>query len=302
VDGEAQRVLDALHRVGVAALLLKGPVLAQTLYRRGEIRTYYDIDVLVDPAALPAAGRALAESGYTNISAQRGIDDVAGILHAEAWAAYVEDIGHLMVDLHWQLEGCQVPPEVGWGLLNARRVYLELGGRRVSALDQPGLALHVALHAAQHGPHDLKAMGDLGRALERWPRRTWAQARELADDLRANEAFAAGLRLVPSGAALANELRLPAADALLWGIAHRDARPRGTFHLAAFTNARTLRGRTDLLRRSLFPSRAWISWEYPWSGEHAVRTACAYLLHIARTPLWAIRAWKFTRRSRREGA
>ena len=169
----------------------------------------------------------------------------------------------------------------------------------MATLDQVALALHAALYAAQHGTGDIKTMGDLDRGLHRWPPETWRQASKLAADLGAVEAFAAGLALVPAGAALARELRLPAADRLLWEIAHRDARPRGTFHLDAFAHAATQRERIDVLRRSLFPRRAWIAWEYPWARGRPIRMAAAYVRHVARAPAWALRAARYRRRARR---
>jgi Uncharacterised nucleotidyltransferase len=299
LDAEAVRTMDALGRAGTEVLLLKGPVLARTLYRSNEARGYYDIDLLVPPGDLPAAGRELAELGFKNVSELRGIDDVAEILHEEVWSSLVDGLGNLLIDLHWRLPGCQVPPEAAWKLLNERRTVIELGGRYVPTLDRVGLALHLALHAAQHGPGDLKAIGDLERGLARWPLETWRQATQLADALRATEALAAGLRLVPPGAAVARELRLPSADAVLWSITHRDTRPRGTFHLDALAQASSLRERLGVLRRSLLPHRAWIAWEYRWTGDSRARTLAAYLIHIGRAPVWAAQAWRFRRRARR---
>jgi Uncharacterised nucleotidyltransferase len=299
VDAEAVRALDALARAGVDALLLKGAALATTLYRVDEPRGYYDVDLLVAPRDLRVAAAAIADLGYTNVGELRGIDDVAGILHAQVWSALVEGLGNLLVDLHWRLDGCQAPPEVAWNVLKPRRGFIELAGRRVPTLDQAGLALHLALHAAQHGPGDLQAMGDLERGLERWPAQTWRQASRLAHDLAGTEALAGGLRLVPAGVGLSRELRLPPADALLWAIAHRDTRPRGTFHLDAFAQASSLPERIDVLRRSLLPARAWILWEYRWAGENRARTLAAYIIHIARAPVWAARSWRFRRGARR---
>src|SRR5689334_21340073 len=97
VDAEALRALDALSDAGVPGLLLKGAALARMLYGTGEARSYYDVDLLVAPEALTAARRVLADLGYTNVSALRGVDDVGGILHAEEWSASAEGIGHLMI-------------------------------------------------------------------------------------------------------------------------------------------------------------------------------------------------------------
>jgi hypothetical protein len=297
LDAALVEVLDACATVGVEPLVLKGAVLARTLYRSDERRGYFDVDLLIAEEDLSAVGEVLYGMGYRNITELQGIDDVAGILHAQLWARLVPEYGNLTVDLHWQLEGCEAPPEVVWPVLNARHKWIEVSGHRVRTLDRPGLALHLALHLAQHGPDDLKAAADLNRGLERWSPEIWHQAAELASELRALEAFAAGLWLVPGGDLVARQLEVPAPDSLLGEIAQRGERPRGTFHLQAFAEARGLRERMNLLRRSLLPRRAWILWEHPKARRSRFRLFAAYCAHILRAPAWAARAWRFRRRN-----
>jgi hypothetical protein len=299
LDAALVEVLDACAEVGVEPLLLKGAALARTLYRSDESRGYFDVDLLVAPQDLSAVGQVLYGMGYRNVTELQGVDDVAGILHAQMWSSLVPEFGNLTVDLHWQLYGCEAPPQVVWRTLSARQMLIDVAGRRVRTLDRPGLALHLALHVAQHGPDDLKAAADLNRGLERWSPEIWHQAAELAGELAAVEAFAAGLRLVPGGDLVARRLDLPAADALLWQIAHRGERPRGTFHIQAFTEARGFRQRMNLLRRSLLPTRAWIVWEHPQAGKSRLRLFAAYCAHILRAPVWAARAWRFRRRNQK---
>jgi Uncharacterised nucleotidyltransferase len=296
LDEALVKLLDACDTVGVEPLLLKGAALARTLYRSDESRGYYDVDLLVAEADLPVIGEVLEGLGYRNVSELQGVDDVAGILHAQIWSRLAPEYGNLTIDLHWQLYGCEAPPQIVWDALSTRRELIDVAGREVRTLDRPGLALHLALHVAQHGPDDLKAAGDLSRGLERWSPEIWRQAAELAGELRALEALAAGLRLVPGGEAVATRLELPDADVLLWQIEHRGERPRGTFHMQAFTDARGLGERIQLLRRSLLPSRAWIVWEHPWAANGPLRFFAAYCAHVVRAPAWAIRAWRFRRR------
>ncbi len=223
------------------------------------------------------------------------------ILHAETWSRRVEagPGSPLLIDLHWRLPGCEAPADAAWEVLAPRRSSIELNGRETAVLDREGLALHLAIHAAQHGPDDLKAIGDLTRGLERWPLEVWRSAGSLAAELVATPAFAAGLRLVPIGAERADELGLPPTDELDWAIRHRDLRPRGTFHLEALTRARGARARADVLRRSLLPTRQWIAWQYPWAAGSRVRLVAAYGAHLLRTPVWAGRAWRYRNRERR---
>lgn len=298
LDAAAAEAFDALDAAGVDALLLKGPALAGMLYHAAEHRSYCDIDLLVAAADLAPAAAVLAGLGYTNLSEVRGIVDVAGVVHAHAWSRPIPESVDVMIDLHWRLPGCEAPPEIVWTALGKHRSAIEVGAREAPTLAAPGLALHLALHAAQHGPSDLKAMGDLERGLVRWPAETWEQAEQLARELQATEAFAAGLRLRPEGVALADELRLPDADGLMWMIAHREERPRGVFHLQALAEARGPRARIRVARHALLPTRAWIMWEHPRAATGRLRVLSAYGLHIARAPVWAARAWRFRRRAR----
>jgi Uncharacterised nucleotidyltransferase len=302
LDAAAVEAFDAFDAAGVKAVLLKGPALARMLYSAREHRGYSDVDLLVAPPDVPAARRILADLGYANIADRLGIDDVAGVLKAETWVGVggTDPVGAgAMIDLHWQLPGSEASPEAAWEAVTRERGWVELDGRRVPTLAVAGLALHLATHAAQHGPRYEQPMEDLAKGLDRWSPEVWRAAARLAAEIGATEAFGAGLRLVPEGAALAAELRLPSTDGLEWSIANRAARPRGTFHLEAFRQARSLSERASVLRRSLLPRREWIAWQYHWARGTRVRMVAARGLHLLRAPVWAARAWHFRRRARR---
>jgi hypothetical protein len=301
LDRAAIAALAAFKSAGAEALLLKGPALARRLYDQGEVRGYSDIDLLVPPRDLASVRDALTELGYKKAEEVFGIDDVGGVQHGEIWARAGEQGGPLCIDLHWRLSRCEAPGEVVWEVLAQGRGSIELAGEKAAVLGDDGLALHLALHAAQHGPEDTKAIGDLARGLERWPPEVWLSAARLAEKLQGVPAFAAGLRLVPAGARMANRLGLPPTPGLEWEILHRDARPRGTFHLEAMANARGLRERLSVIRRSLLPTPQWIRWQFPWAAGSRALLLLAYARHIARAPLWAARAMRFRRRARRAG-
>lgn len=293
----AVELIGRLEEVGVDLLLLKGPALARLLYHPGEHRGYYDVDVLLAPDNLQRARDALSALGYENRSEPLGVDNFHGAVHGETWMRPRD----AAVDLHWSLAGCTVPPHAVWATLYGSRTTIELKGRAAWVPGRDALALHVALHAADHGPGALKALGDLARALDRWPQEDWRAAVDLAEALGATTAFAAGLRLLPEGAAIAQALGLPATPALTWTILHRDARPRGTFHLEALRQSSGRAARLDVLRRSLFPPSAWMVRRFAWARRGRLALVAAYCAHLARAPLWAARAWRFDRLARRAG-
>jgi hypothetical protein len=271
------------------------------LYSPLEHRGYSDVDLLVAPSDIDGARQILAALGYMSLTERLGIDEIGRNLDAETWVRVgaSADAG-LMIDLHQQLAGSHASPQAAWDALRRRRTWLDLDGARVPALNPEGLALHVAIHAAQHGTRYPQPMEDLVKAIERWSPEVWRGAARLARELHATAIFAAGLRQVPQGALVALELGLPATDDLQWAIAHRGERPRGTFHLEALIQAASMGERASVLRRALLPSRKWIVWQYPWARANGVRLAGAYVAHLARTPLWAACAWRFRRRAQRE--
>jgi hypothetical protein len=300
VDAAAAEVLAGFEEAGVDALLLKGRALGTLLYDSGEQRNYSDVDLLVAPHERDAAEGALARLGYVNSDAVQGIDDVGGVVHGQTWIrAAAGSVDQAMIDLHWRLPGSNAPPTLAWEALAARRVRIEVGGRHAAVLDRVGQAMHLAMHAAQHGPVFEKHLYELALALERWPADVWASASALAHEIGATEAFAAGLRLLPRGAALSSQLALPSTAELDWTIRHQHDRPRGTFHLRALADTEGLGGRVRIVRRALVPGRAWITYQHPWARGGRLRLAAAYGLHLARAPVWAARALLFMQRARR---
>jgi hypothetical protein len=162
--------------------------------------------------------------------------------------------------------------------------------------------MHLATHAAQHGPAAVKHVYELELALASWPPDVWEPAAALAVEIGATEPFAAGLRMCRHGTAMAARLGLAPTSGLDWEIRHRGERPRGTFHVQALAEARSAGDRLNVLRRSLFPRRAWIVLHHPWARRGGFRVLAAYGMHLVTAPVWAARAWKFRRRARRAGS
>lgn len=295
LDAVAVEAIDALRDAGIDALVLKGAALGEALYGPEHARGYFDIDLMVAPAARAVSENVLSTLGYTNVIAERGIEDVADVLHAEAWSRLDAEIGNVMVDLHWKLYGCLAPADLAWDTLRTGAEPVTVAGNVVLRPGRPALALHAALHLAQHGPGDAKAAADLSLAVARWELGLWQEAAQLAVTLGATDALAIGLRLLPEGERLADMLGVFPTERASWEMAHRDARPRGAHHLGALSEARTWRARAGVLRRALLPRPAWIRAEMRWAHRSPGHLAAAYMLHVLRTPLWAARALRFAR-------
>ena len=203
VDDQTRQVVAALDARGVPSLLLKGPAIARSLYDPDESRFYTDTDLLVAPGALAEAEAALRELGYARDYEERSL--ALTLPHAAAWRRP----GSLVsVDLHYTLSGVGCDPEQLWRVLSEHTAGLELHGTGIRALDVPGLALQVALHAAHHGVAWHKPRQDLQRALQRLDLGQWRAAAALAERVDALDAFGTGLRMMPPGESVAAQLGL----------------------------------------------------------------------------------------------
>jgi hypothetical protein len=168
--GELAVAAKALDQAGVAWCVLKGPALAEFVYRAPAIRSYLDLDLLVQPSGFGAAIEAL-----------------------EATGAEVIDLNWSMVRAHQRSElslGCPngTPLDLHWHLFNhprlrqqfvldidellARRRSVPVGGLMVPALDPADMLLHVATHATLAGGYRLGWVKDLEQ-LVAWDGPPW---------------------------------------------------------------------------------------------------------------------------------
>jgi hypothetical protein len=289
-DATAQ-VVTALRDRGVRCILLKGPSIARWLYSQSEVRGSRDVDLLVDPAGFADAEGVLVQLDFSRFP-------VAGVEHADTWLRGEDP---LVIELHRTLDGVHADPNQAWSVLSRDTAAMNVGGVSLEVLGEPARALHLALHAAQHGKEARKPLNDLTRAVEQVDLVTWRHARELADSLDAEEAMAVGLRLLPEGHRLAEDL------ALSQGVGARtvlmsESPPPLAPGLARVAEAHGVVEKLRLLLRKLFPAPEYMR---RWSGL-ARRGVLGLALTYVLRPLWvlwraapAIRAWLSARREAR---
>ena len=290
LDVLAAEVVTELRAAGVRPILLKGPALAAWLYE-GELRPYGDVDLLVEESRMGAAEEVLSGLGFTY--GQPGWRELA-----HSW----KRPNGKTVDLHRSLVGVGAPPATLWQELSGEVEALRVGGIEVEALRPPGLALHVALHAAQHGGEGhRKPLEDLDRALERADEGCWREAAELAERVEAIPAFATGLRLKPSGTDLADRLGL-SADRPVEVALHAAPQRELVLGLEYLATADGLRARLRFLGRKLFPPAAELRRDSALARRGHAGLLAAYLWRplamLPRLP-GAIVAWRRARRDER---
>jgi hypothetical protein len=223
LDAATARLVRALGAEGVPSVLLRGPALARWLYDDEMSRPYADVDLLVPDDHFLEAQRVLFGLDFTE-SVLEARFERGRPAHAETWSRRADGVG---VDLHRTLIGIRASPAIFWATIASGAERMTVGGEAVSVPSTAARALLVALHAAQHGPGWDRPREDLSRALQRLPPDMWRQAAVLAEQLEATAAFAAGLRLLPTGESLAAILGLPIGHGV-----DRDLAGSESFHVA----------------------------------------------------------------------
>ena len=284
VDALSRRVFTQLAARGCDAVMLKGRSTAAALYGPGESRGIsVDVDVLAAPSAGESVAEVLTELGYAPRPYRAPGE------HATTWMR----AGLPDVDVHETLAGLLAHPEEVWAALNGHRSELSVAGVMLPVLDRAGVALHVTLHAAQHGRHGGRPIRDLERAIARIGDSDWEDAARLARRLDGTAAFGAGLRLVANGRELAERLEIPKTQSVLVAV-RADSLPPGTRYLAQAIEQRGILARARAALWAVVPPPAVMRSWYPDSSLPA-----AYLRRPVRVLRRAPAVFRELRRARR---
>ena len=162
---ELRTVTTALDAAGLRWVVLKGPVLAEVVYRQSSSRSYDDLDVLVHPAdlgdaldALELAGFALLDRNWVMIA-----DSARGEISLQGTTGTVIDLHWHPVNEAWKRRALDVDVVS----MLERRIDVVIDGSPVPSLAPDDLVVYVALHASLSGGHRLKWLLDLQQAV-RW--------------------------------------------------------------------------------------------------------------------------------------
>ena len=270
----------------LAVIVLKGPVLAETVYPDPALRPFSDLDLLVRPEDRRRADVALRALGYQPWSDEHSWDfDITF-----DGATVYESVAGVRIDLHWALltearyTWCEREAVSVWD----RAVPLTLAGERALGLAPEDLVLHLATHfAVHHSLTGLLRQWDLALVLTHMPidwsvllrrARAWRVRSALYFTLLSvSAAFPAVVprrvlrRLRPLGprAALLKSLQMCAT-------AERKRRLEHVVTLLLIDRARDAVGSVGC---ALWPSASWLRARY---GRESVGVGRLYLAHLRR--------------------
>lgn len=135
MEAHIPRMVRMLDDVGVAVIVLKGPVTRQRLYTDTEARPTGDIDLLVDPRRFRRATAAFAGQGYRRVGRRGHSDTLRGPQGAPT------------IDLHLTLPYVTAPPDRAFRIFHDHTATIRIDGHDIPALDEPTHVVHLAIHA-----------------------------------------------------------------------------------------------------------------------------------------------------------
>lgn len=168
---DLELVDEVLGASGTGYLVVKGPVLAEHVYRRPDLRGSVDLDLVVAPRDFALALSSLEESGCR-------------VYEANWRLARQRMLGELrlftpsgtVLDLHWSLfaeQGVREAFPASVDALTRRARTVTLAGRAVRTLDELDTLVHLSLHASLSGGHRLVWCKDIEQVLLRGHEEGW---------------------------------------------------------------------------------------------------------------------------------
>lgn len=186
------RVTDALSNTGISFIPLKGPELSYRLYGDPTIRSYSDLDILIEVAAMNKAAHILEDLGYPAETAtwpageklQRKI-----INHTNEFLFYNTE-KQLRIELHWRLlKTPLISSSRLEEIVKQNQTSLTFAGRSFSVLSNELELLYLIIHGGIHCWRWLKWLVDIDIFLKRQPI-DWKKFADLVEELKATRMVA----------------------------------------------------------------------------------------------------------------
>jgi hypothetical protein len=271
---------------GIAVIVLKGPVLAETVYPDPALRPFGDLDLLVQPEDRRRADATLRALGYAPVADEHSWDfDIAF-----DGATVYESTAGVRIDLHWAL---LTEARYAWRPREAaavwdRAVPITLAGERALGLAPEDLVLHLATHfAVHHSLTGLLRQWDLALVLAHapmeWPvllrrARAWRVRQALFFTLLSVSAvFPTAVPRRVLGRLRRRGVRAALLTNLLLGVT-AERRPRFE-HVITLLLIDRARGVGASVGRALWPSAPWLRARY---GRESRGIGRLYLAHLRR--------------------
>jgi len=164
-------ISDLFFREGIPFIPQKGPVLSFRIYGDPLVRTYNDLDFLIDSERIPEAFRLLSKGGFRASSYEFPEEECRRALlmrHVNELYLWNPDL-ETGIELHWDLTGVMLPGQAGQsGIIEENSTVLGFEGRDYRVLNQELELLFLVIHGSLHGWNRLKWLLDVRELLRKY--------------------------------------------------------------------------------------------------------------------------------------
>jgi hypothetical protein len=191
ITAELFRLLDRFASQGIAALVVKGPVLSARAYGDPAMRAYGDLDLLVRQRDIRRATELMMAAGYKARVSLAVID--AGKIPGQY--LFENPDSKLLVELHNDLTLRYFPRRLPLEKYFARQTRVPLDAREAPALSVEDELVLISIHGAKHFWERLLWIADVAALVSRHPAIDWEVVAESAQQVGGERILHTGLRL-----------------------------------------------------------------------------------------------------------
>src|SRR5437660_6009318 len=188
---ERLRILESFASEGIAALVIKGPVLAVRAYANPARRSYGDLDLLVRHRDVRRATELMIAGGFAPAIPLSAID--AGKIPGQY--LFSRPDSKLIVELHNDLTLRYFPRRLPLEAFFARQIRVPLDAHEAPALSVEDELVLISIHGAKHFWERLMWIADVAALVSRQTDIDWQRVADSAQAVGAERILHTGLRL-----------------------------------------------------------------------------------------------------------
>ena len=192
---QMKKVLDAFGRKAVRAVVLKGPALALSVYPDSFCRPSDDLDLLVHPDQMKAAGKIMEVLGYRCVC--KRFDAMKDFFNDDIYAHRTDPRTNRMVEIHWDLHRFSSLRSTGMiDDLFDRAVEVESGSLKFEILSPMDALIHRAISNAFDKARSMRLIWivDIAKLAESLDPSEWGQVAWTSPAYNARSAVEFSLR------------------------------------------------------------------------------------------------------------
>lgn len=149
MTGYLTRVLSLLRKHDIPAMPFKGPVLSITLYGNSALRTFGDIDVLIQRQHLIHAVQILAIQGFLPVFPLND-QQLQKLSKTDNEFPLIHKTNGITLDLQWEISGGYFPSQMTFDDLFVNHKTMEIGDEPITVFSDEDLLFYLCVHGNQH--------------------------------------------------------------------------------------------------------------------------------------------------------